>query len=243
MEYGKVIKPKEPKNPPIALLPVREGLTVAYPAFGSATYQDNVQDMQKLYSRPETGETIRLREPLTQESLEVSALGFGSKGDIDFKRDILDLRWLQAGRRVGTKHGIFFNTAELDQEKLSYLLSTAQEHNGVYLLSNGISYVEHENIKQGVQKNRDFVQSPLARALDHTKEEVASNLATIASEEHYPRGVDVFGFDKTKEPVSRVVSLYSGRYHDGRLSVNGYGWVGSCAGGFAFGVCETGKAS
>lgn len=135
-KYGTIIEPKT-VNPPIALLPLEEGLTVAYPAFGSATYNSNLERMGEKYSHPKTGETITFREPRTQESIRAARLGFGSQGEIDFKREVFNPSWLQAGRRVGTKQGIFFNTNELDEARLRDSLSRATIHNGVYLLQDG----------------------------------------------------------------------------------------------------------
>ncbi len=222
----RIIEPKT-INPPIALREVREGLIVAHPAFGRNTYNGNVQAMQGKFAHPQTREIITFREPKTQESIEASAHHFKELA----KPEIFNPSWLQAGLRVGTKQGIFFNIRELNEEKLNYFLGEAQEHNRVYLLKDGISYVEHRNIIQGDQAVEDFARSPLARALEHTDKEVAPNLANIAS--HYPK-VRVRKFNESEEPTSRVVGLYSG---DDRLSVNG-DWYGN-GGGYAFGVLDT----
>ena len=104
-------------------------------------------------------------------------------------------------------------------------------------MDNDFGFAPYETFKRGVQDCDSFVQGGLARVLEHTQEEQAKNLRTIASPKFYKRGVNVWGFDDVKEPVLRVVGLDSGRVlGDGRLGVDG-GW-GDYDNGYAFGVLK-----
>jgi len=96
-----------------------------------------------------------------------------------------------------------------------------------------MAFAPYETFQRGVQDCDNFAQGGLARALEHTPENVAKNLREIASPEHYKRGVKVYGFDDVKKPILNVARLYSNRsiVGDG-LGVDGWGDYN----GFAFGV-------
>lgn len=246
-KYG-LIEQAEPQFPVRELLVAPHGkgdLILSFPAFGSNTYKGNLESIGKSYSHPKTGEKITFRPATTSESISAAAYGFGSNGKVDAKRDIFDPRWLQAGYIVKTKDGVFTNTTMTDESRLKEFLNGAQKVNGIYLLDNGIAFAPYDSFERGVQDCDSFAQGGLARALEHTPEKVATNLREIASPKIYKnkKGVDVWGFDSTKEPTLRIASLGSGRgIGGGRLHVDGSDWGGS-DGGYAFGVLnETSEA-
>ena len=236
--YG-IIKQASPQFPVRELLVVPHGnndLTVGYPAFGRDTYERNLEFISRDYSHPKTGERISFRPSSTHESISVAACGFGSNEEFDAKRDIFDLRCLQAGYIVRTKEGVFTNTQITNEEKLKSLLIKAEKVKGIYLIDDIMAFAPYESFQRGVQDCDTFAQGGLARALEHTSENVANNLREITSHKHYKGGVNVWDFDDVKKPILKVVSLYSNRDIDGgRLDVNGYDWNGYIN-GYAFGV-------
>lgn len=239
-QYGIIkakIKAKQPEFPPRGLLRVPhrgKSLVVAYPAFGPGYFEENVTEMQKSYSHPQTGETISFRTPTTAESISAAAYNF----KIMAKPQIFDSNWFQIEEIVRTSEGVFANTAETDERKLKALLDKAKKVNGIYLCENDIGFAPYETFKQEVQDAGDFAESGLARVLEHT-EKTAENLKEIASKKNYPRGVNVWGFDSVSQPVLRVASLSSRRnWDDGQLNVYGLRWPGVDIYGYAFGVLE-----
>jgi hypothetical protein len=239
VNYG-VVKKAELKFPVRNLLvsPHKgKNLTVGYPAFGNDYYKENLTAMAENYSHPLTGEKISFRPATTSESISVAVHGFGKKGEVDSKRDILDPRWLQLGYIVRTQDGIFTNTTEKDESKLNLLLNNAEEVNGIYLLKNGVAFAPYESFKTGVQDCDTFAEGGLARALEHTRDKTAEKIRQMASPEFYEEGVDVWRFDKAKKPILRVVGLDSGG------SVGGgwftlYGDYENVSNGHAFGVLK-----
>ncbi len=235
-EYG-IIEPKtEFPVRKLLVVPHRDGnLTVSYPAFGPGYFRANINEMQKSYSHPRTGERISFREPTTAESISAAAFKFGELA----KPQILDPILLQLGYIVRTSEGVFANPPKdaqgnvvTDEQTLKLLLEggfvndvfydTAKKVNGIYIADNDFGFAPYGTFSQGVQDSGDFAESGLARLLEHTKEKTAENLGKIASPEFYERGVNVFGFDGVKEPLLRVAGLVSGRvFADGRLVVYG----------------------
>ncbi len=232
MEKYRTYEPRKPENPPIALrmVPHRGGDLIVSPEFGPNTYNNNTEEMQKSYSHSsELGTFLKfsLRPALTEESIAAAAYNF----DEEAKPQIFDPRWLQAGRIVRTQEGVFTNTQKTDKSTLRQMLRQAKKVNGIYLINDQIAYAPYESFKKGVQEAGDFAEGGLARALEYTEGKKAENLYKIAKS--YPNGVNVWGFDKVSEPVSRVVSLFS---YYGRLNVYGYYWGGDSDNGCAFGV-------
>ncbi|MBI3623851.1 hypothetical protein HY212_07275 [Candidatus Pacearchaeota archaeon] len=231
-KYG-IIRQANPQFPVRELLVVPHNngdLTVSYPAFGANTYKRNIAEMSKNYSHPETGSKMSFRPATTSESISAAFHDFGNLA----KPEIFDPRWLQTGYVVRTSEGVFTNTIETNESSLKQLLKNDRKVNGIYLLDNNIAFAPYETFERGVQDCDTFSQGGLARALEHTSEKTALKLREIASLRHYKRGVNVWGFDPTKEPVVKVASLASGGYVVGRLVVVGIGWSGD--GGCAFGV-------
>ena len=232
-EY-KVRKAEEREQlPEIDLLPLiphnGENLDVA--VFGTNTYRGNLGAMQKRYFHSGQLQNISFRPATTSESISAAAYGFKDM----VKLQIFDPRWLQVGYIVRTPEGVFTNTTETDGGKLKQLLTNARKVNGIYFLDNNIAFAPYETFESGVQDFDVFSQGGLARALEHTSEKTASKLRGIASPEHYKRGVNVWEFNPTKEPVVKVASLDSYRNIDGdRLYVDGDNW--DVSRGFAFGV-------
>lgn len=243
-QYG-LIKQAEPQFPVRTLLSVphkNRKLIVGYPAFGPDTYKENLEQMSQNYSHPQTGDKISFNPATTSESISASAYNFGSNGEVDAKRDIFDQKWLQAGYIVKTQDGVFTNIKSTDEKSLKALLNKAKKVNGIYLIDDKTAFAPYETFERGVQDFDTFAHGGLARALEHTKEKVATNQREIASPKFYKRGVNVWGFDNVQEPVLRVVCLNSDAYVGGdRLNVGGGSWSDDDS-GYAFGVLkEEGK--
>jgi len=240
-EYG-IIKAKS-EHPVRDLLrvPHKDGaLIVSHPAFGPNYFNANIEEMQKSYSHPVTGERISFREPTTSESISGASYDFENMA----KLSIFDPRWLQTGRIVRTSKGVFVNPPRdekgnliIDEQRLeAYIL---REVNGIYRAdSSDLGFAPYNSFTQGVQDCNTFAEGGLARALEHTEGKTAENLRKIASPKNYKRGVNVFGFDKVTDPVLRVAGLDSGRdFDDYRLYVYGDVWTdGNYS--VAFGVLE-----
>ena len=239
MKYGTLKAQTKLPTTDLIIIPHKgEPLTVS-PAFGPNTYNNNVEAMTRgEFYNSEQFSNITFREPLTQESISAAAFEFESRA----KPQIFDTRWLQAGRIVRTQDGVFTNTTETDENALKQLLDGATEVNGIYLINDDMAFAPYESFKTGVQEGRKFAEGGLARALEHTEAKVAESLEKIASKGFYPRGVNVWRFDGSKKPISRVASLSSVRFHVDWLNVDGYDWNDNYD-GCAFGVRETGEAS
>jgi hypothetical protein len=215
----KVMKAGKSKAPPISLIRISgtRKLISSLEAFGPNCFNENVAEIQKQYSHPQTGEVITLREPTTAESILAVSYDFAKRAE----PKILDPRWLQMGRIVRTPEGVFANIPKdaqgkpiTDKQTLKSFLDNCEKVNGIWLYNGNdktlrdFGYAPYETFEQGVQNAVDFAESGLARVLEHTAK-TAVNLKEIASKENYSRGVNVSGFDKVNEPALRVVSLSS----------------------------------
>jgi len=233
-KYG-IIKPKA-KFPFRKLLKVPHkggSLIVSYPAFGAGTYQENIKLMSEEYFHPITGKKMTFVPATTSESISAAGWRFETLA----KPQIFDQSWLQIGYIVRTQDGIFTNSQITDESSLKKMLNGAKKVNGIYLINDKMAFAPYESFKLGVQESGKFAEGGLARALENTEEKVAKNLKEISSSEFYERGVNVWGFESVKEPISRVVSLDSDWNLAGfdRLVVDGGDWYGSFN-GYAFGV-------
>ncbi|MBU2503817.1 MAG: hypothetical protein KJ879_02070 [Nanoarchaeota archaeon] len=194
--------------------------------FGPNGYRKNLEDMKAEGYRPAT----------IQESISIASDGFGLEGEFDAKRDIFDPKWLQLGYLVKTSEGVFTNTALTDENFLKGLLNATKKVNGIYLIDSKTAFAPYETFKSGEQDSETFCEGGLARALEHTEEEVAENFKEISSLKHYRRGVNVLGFDGVKEPVSRVAGLDSNRRDLVGVGIDIVSYVWDGGGGCAFGL-------
>ena len=230
-------------------VPHRETPLIAgFPAFGPGYFSSNAAEMKKNYSHPVTGERISFREPTTSESISLAAYKFSEMA----KSDIFDPRWLQIGRIVRTSEGVYtnpskeaLNCSEVDEGKLKKLIERAKKikvgKGHVYLGDNDFGFADYDSFTTGVQDADIFTNGGLAFILEHARD--PKNLRIIASPKNYPRGVNVWSFDKVDSPILKVAGLDSDRDSDGgRLGVFGGSWVGSGS-GYAFGVLDAGEAS
>ena len=244
-QYG-IIEGKQPEFLVRKLLRVphkNKDLIVAYPAFGPNYFSKNVEEMQKPYSHPITGERIYFREPTTSESISAASYDFENEAKPKIFDQRRHQRWLQAGRIVRTSEGVFVNPPKdekgnsiTDEKSLKSYLNKAKKVNGIYLHEKDFGFAPYESFKRGVQDCDTFADGGLARILEHTEEKTAKNLRAIASPKFYKKGVNIGGFDDVEEPTLRVVSLYSVRcLVGGRLGVVGDDW-GGYDDGYAFGV-------
>ena len=238
-KYG--ITKAAPSLPTIDLLRVphkQEDLIVSYPAFGPNTYKNNIEQMSKNYSHSKELSKITFKPATTSESISAAAYDFENLA----KPQIFNPRWLQLNYIVRTQEGVFANTSETNEKVLKSLLDKCTKINNIYLGENDFGFAPYSSFKTGVQDCDTFCESGLARVLEHTNEKVAENLRTIASPKFYKRGVNVWGFDKVKEPLLRFAGLCSNRgFDDGRLGVDGY-WD-DYDGGCAFGVFDAAEAN
>jgi len=253
-EYG-IIRQGKPQFPVRELLvvPHQDGdLTVSYPFFGPNYFSNNVAEMGKIYSHPQTGDAITFKEPTTSESISASAFNFREIA----KPEVFDARWLQAGRIVRDVDGVYANTQVTDGKELKKLRDKAKKVNGIWILENGkvegvrdfgfAPYETFDRQKDGIDYVA-FADGGLARVLEHTQEKTAKNLKAIASPENYKRGVDVWGFDDVKEPKAGVVGLGSNGCVDrGGLYVSGNSWIGGyygCAPGVLTSASQGAKSA
>jgi len=222
-------------------------LTASYPTFRPNTFDKNVAEMQRAYTHSAELPQITFREPTTSQSVSIANYRFGSDSEVDAKRDIFDPKWLQAGRIVRTKQGVIVNpildaqgNVVLNQGDLEAIKTNARKievGNGhIYLGDKDFGFAEYTTFQLGIQDSDTFAQGGLARIVEHT-EGLAVNLKAISSKQNYPNGVNIWSFEIPKEPIERVLGLYSDwSLVSGRLNVNGDGWGGWGDDGFAFGV-------
>ena len=250
-KYGLIEEQQEQPNFPVRnLLRVPHqgaSLVVSRNAFGPDWFNTNVEEMNGSFSYPNTWKVISFREPTTAESISAIAYQFTQIA----KPEILDSRWLQAGRVLRAGEGVWANMPKdtqgkpiIDEAELKTYLQGVEpvkvNKGNVYIVPNkegvrDLGYAEYGSFEQGVQESATFAQGGLARILEHT-EGVASNLLAISSKDNYSRGVSVSYLDKSKKPLLRVVELGSDRVLGGnRLYVNGNYWSGYIN-GYAVGV-------
>ncbi len=244
-----LIEIKKPKFPQRALLRVphrKSVLTVAYPAFEQDFFKNNIEEMQKDYFHPQTGERISFREPTTSKSISVAAYDIENLA----KPKIFNRGWLQLGYIVRTSEGVFVNPPRdkqgnpiTDKQVLISSFINSKKVNGIWICDNkdilDFGFAPYETFEMGVQDGGKFVEGGLARILEHTIEKTAKNLKAISSFKNYPNGVNVWGFNPVKEPVLRVADLGSSWSSDGR--VERLGVYGDSYGGpdkYTFGVLK-----
>ena len=220
-------------------------LAVSHPAFGPNLYSNNVNEMRKTCTHSKELSQISFREPTTSESVSAAAYDFDKMA----KPQILDTRWLQAGRIIRTNKGVIVNPildsqgkAVLNSGDLEAIKTNSRKiqvgKGHIYLGTNDFGFAEYETFQRGVQDCNTFIEGGLARVIEHT-EGKAENLRVIASPKNYPKGVNLWGFEAPKEPVERVLSLgsYRGLDRDG-LGVDGNDNWDSNINGYAFGVLK-----
>ncbi len=213
-KYG-IIKAKFPQRD-LLRVPHRKGvLTVAYPAFGPDYFKNNIEEMQKDYSHPQTGKRISFTEPTTSKSISAAAYDFENMA----KPKIFNPHWLQTGYIVRASEFVVVNPPKdaqgnpiIDEQTLKSYLNKSIKVNGIYLGENDFGFAPCETFERGVQDSGKFAEGGLARILEHTREKIAKNLKVISSLKNYPKGVDVLGFDQGKKPILTVVNLYTSRH-------------------------------
>lgn len=256
-KYG-ITKAHLPPTRDLLRVPHKEGiLTLAYSTFGPNTYRKNLETMSGNYSHPQTGKRISFREPTTSESISAAVYDFENL----VKPKIFDSRWLQIGYIVITPEFVVANPPKntqgnpiSDEQTLKSYLNKSKKVNGIWLYNGenarDFGVAPYETFERGVQDGGKFAEGGLARILEHTREKVAKNLKVISSSKNYPKGVNVWGFDEVREPVSRVgvnvlrvAVLYSGRSFIGLAPYDGLSISGSWIdpNGFAFGMALAAK--
>ncbi|MBU0976826.1 MAG: hypothetical protein KKD18_00235 [Nanoarchaeota archaeon] len=241
-QFG-LIKTERPKAEPTDLLgvPFRGGRLIVSPrAVGPDTYRNNLARLNGPFSHNSANlriDSFSFDEPTTAESLATAAYEFETRA----KPEVFDPLWLQAGRCVVTRKGVFSNARTTNPEALDELERHSEEHNGILIYQGenpawqDVAFAPYDTFKQGVQKAGTFLEGGLARALEQAKGRPEA-LAVISNPEIYDCGVDVWGFAPVEEPVERVVRLYSywGAYRR-RLCVCG-GYSLGDDDGYVFGV-------
>lgn len=229
-KYG--IRKSEVQFPSIDLIYVehRGGvLTGSYPAFGPDYFKNNTQKMRKQYSH--SGELVSFREPTTSESISFADYNFRELA----KKEILDPRWLQLGRVARAGEGVYVNAPRdkngsliEDEKVLKGYLNKAQKVNGIWVVpnskiegANDFVFVPYETFEQGVQSSGDFARGGLARGLEFSTGKKAEKLEKISSEENYPNGVNVYGWNSVEGLSFRIPDLSS---NEGQLYVDGDDW-------------------
>jgi len=214
IKYG-IIKAKFPQRDLLRVPHKEDSLVVGFLAFGPDYFKNNIEEMQKDYSHPQTRKKISFREPTTSESISAAAYDFENMA----KPDIFDSRWLQTGYMIRTSEGIFANPPKdaqgnpiIDEKILKSYLNDSKKVNGIYLGENDFGVAPYETFERGVQDSGKFAEGGLARILEHTMKKVAKNLKVISSSENYSNGVNVLGFDQGKKPILTVVNLYTSRH-------------------------------
>ena len=179
------------------------------------TYNQNAEILKSNFYEFYNSEkfpSVRFRVPLTQESISAAACEFGPNAYRNLQH-----KWLQLGKVVRTKDGVFTNTSERDEAKLKTMLDGAKKVNGIYLIDEKMAFAPYESFKTGRQERREFAEGGLARALEHTDGTVAGNLARMLVGDvmgmRFSAKVNVFepeSIEKpsSRKPISRVAALY-----------------------------------
>ncbi len=230
--------------PRIDVLESKDGVLVA--KFGPGYYKNNVFEMKRFYFNSQKHSKLTFRPTTTAFSLDVLASRVP-----DFKRQILNLGWLQAGWIFKSSEGVYANPPLdkngepiTDEKILKNYLNDAIITNGIYLFQNGkveslrdFGFAPYDSFRTGEQDMGQFLYDGLARLLEHTGEKKAVNLGFIVK--NYLPGVNVCGFESAEkgEVLPQVLSLNSGGGTlMGRLYVSGDGWnkdIPGCAFGEA----------
>jgi len=214
--------------------------------FGQNWYAQNVKDMGEHYWNSNEFPNITFRPATTSESISATSYDFEKIA----KPEIFD-RWLQAGRVVRAPEWVVVNPPKdgkravcTDESELKGYLARAKECNGIWLVENDVElatkgirdlvFVPY-GFKQGLQTAREFAEGKLARGLEGTKG-TATNLFNMALTYSGIEGnqVNVVYFDKSNEPIARVVVLGSS---DDCLLVDS-DWVDGDY-GYAFGALDS----
>ena len=227
-EYG--LKKAPSKLPEIDLLVVpHKGKPLVTARFGNCAYGSSLEEMKKHYFNSEEYPDITFRPATISESISTTAYNFSW-----IARPILDRTWIQAGRVVLTKDGVFTNTDITDEETLKQLLNEATEVNGIYLINDQTAFAPRETFIEGRQDSREFCNGGLAKALEHSEGEVAKTLATISDQIPFPEGINVrCNFDKNEKTSERVITLTNA---SDILGINASYWNAPANCGYAFGV-------
>lgn len=223
-----IIEKSEPEFPVRELVQSKDG-KVVFSIFGPNYFPENVKEMNKVYSHPQTGEKIRFRKPTIAESIAIASYDFENFA----KPKIFDPVWLQTGYIVRAQEGVFTNINETDESKLKTLLNNAGKVNGIYLINHQTAFIPYDSFKQGEMSSEEFCEQGLARGLEHTSEKRAGKLARISTKKNYPKGVNVWGWGSLKNLETRISGLLSG---DGQLHVCGDVWNDDNRNGYAFGI-------
>jgi len=219
-----------PEFPPIDVMQREDGLLVA--TFGPGTYKANVGAMSGPYSNP-INSRLSFKPADTAQSLDYIAGNI-----VRVRAEILNPRCAQIGRIARTSEGVFINVSgNEDESDLKRLFEGVPGVDGVYLENNGRAFVAHTAFQRGVQTREQFTNGGLARALELTTK--PQNFGVIASGEHYPNGVNVFGFGPANigGVEHRVVFLTSDRSAVGRLGIGDD--FGNDGDSYAFGVSSS----
>ena len=223
----------------LLVVPHRGGdLTVRYPSFGRDSYLGNIESMQTEFYHSDEFPRVTFRPATTSESVSAAAYNFGELA----RPKIFDPSWLQLGWIVRTSEGVFANPPKdaegnpiTNETELKAYLNDCRKVNGIYLGDNDFGFAPYETLKRGIQEGGTFAEGGLARLLEHSDERTVPNLGEISSSKNYSRGVNVYKFDETSEPLLRVSTLNSGWDLDRELLVDGNDH-GSYRNGYAFGV-------
>lgn len=225
--------------------------------FGPETYGSNLVAMEK----------VNFRALTTSESILNAAHEF----DKDAKPKIFDLKYLQAGRIMTTSDGVWVNVPRYSDGELATNLSfpylsdakkikvgkgfiyLCHSRRDSRLFDEDLGFAEYNTFENGVQDCDTFVQSGLARVLEHTSQKSAQNLRVIANPKLYPNGVHIRGIYPPSRQIGppippflrcvypekkfelEVINFVSGkgRLGNGRLYVGGIGIFNNL--GYAYG--------
>jgi hypothetical protein len=130
---------------------------------------------------------------------------------------------LQLGWMAKTSEGVFTNPPKDEQGKpvtdekvLRRLLRRARKSNGIYFCKNNVSFVPYETYEHDQTQDRaTFARSGLARALEHTGDEMAEKLLKIFSSDLYsskpfnPESVRI-NLGKYQNPDPEAAVIYIG---------------------------------
>jgi hypothetical protein len=248
-KYG-IIKSEFPVRKLLRVPHQKKGLIVSYPAFGWGYFSENLEEMQKTYLHPLTKKKISFREPTTAESISASTYRFKDLARLE----IFQTGRLQIGQIVRTSEGVFANPPKdkqgnyiIDEKVLKRYLNKAKKINGIYIVPNeefkelrDFGFAPYESFEEGKQFGENFAINPktngLARLLEHTENEIASNFGKMWSRDYVLKG-GVWEFDPVSESIARMVVLTEDQgdsWNFGGIKVYGNGKSDDF--GYAFGV-------
>jgi|SRR3989338_5057336 len=173
------------------------------PPYREHEYLKTIDKIEKTHYYVD-GKKVFLREPTTAESILAMTYDSDSVSELT----LADWSCVRFGSIVRTPEGVFANPPRdangkhiTNENSLKALLNGAKKAEGIYLCEKDFGFAPYETFVLGRQEADCFVLGGLARVLEH-EEKIANNLRKIISLNfHIKDSVEVYSFERVKEPV------------------------------------------